>query len=756
MSLDKTLWAAVIAVAGIGVAAACGPNFPWQLFDSRSESVSEPISLDFDSKAKELAAAPSGGLKAVESEEPSATSEAIQAERREADSGAWRGLASGATTFLVRRLALAREAENGAAALAAGDGLPIAVATYIAGAVEFHAQRYEAAARYFDAIEQLPAAQRRLRAVAAQYMRGRSLQKLGDAAGARAAFRAARVQALAGAPDPMGLGVASLGEEARLDMLALGFTSPDAMVPPADMDKVVAVKHAADAVRLYAQQAAAGSRIALLSLREVAAWLIDRPDFLQDVASEPIVRRLLVTYVVARNGQEIWGEGVGDDESAERVIDAILAQPELPTGDDVDRLAALAYQTARYDVAEKLTQQARLPLGLWVRAKLGLRRGDRAAAARDWTAALAATASGTGARDLDDQAKLRLRGELAVMRVAEGQYMESLRLLFPVAENYWGDVIYIAERVLTVDELKTFVDGLQSAPPASGASYGWLGLEPRASLRLLLGRRLIRAGRNDEAVAYFPTEPRKSDEDPPKPLPSFADEARTYVDAVAAAAPGSRWQSISRAEALFKVAMLTRRRGMEVMGTEGPPDESVLGGSFADGVGQSAAVDEQDRDPQRLKANRALLGPDEAARVAASAPKPDRRFHYRVLAADRAIEAADLLPRRSQAYAATLCWAARFAKDSDDQPRATRIWRRYVATGAYQPWAKAFGGTCPQPDFEGARDFWLKRLLAWPAEAARAAGRHPAKAAGIAVIALLVLAGLAWAGRRWRARSAAA
>ncbi|MBS0549596.1 MAG: hypothetical protein JSR24_17715 [Proteobacteria bacterium] len=755
MSLDKTLWAAVVSVAGIGVAAACGPNFPWQLFDSRSEAVAEPISLDFDSKVKELAAAPTGALKAVESEEPSDTPEAVAAERREADSGAWRGQATGATTFLMRKLALARAAENGDAALTAGVGLPPAVTTYIAGAVEFHAERYESAAKYFNDVERLPPAQRQLRAVAATYMRGRSLQKMGDAASARAAFRGARAHALAGAPDPMGLGVASLGEEARLDMLALGFTSPDAVVPPPNMDKATAVKHAADAVRLYAQQAAAGSKIALLSLREVAAWLIDRPDFLQDVASEPIVRRLLVTYVVARNGQEIWGDGVGDDESAERVIDAILAQPDLPTGDDVDRLAALAYQTARYDVAEKLTQTARLPLGLWVRAKLGLRRGDRGAAVRDWTAALgAATASAKG--DLDDPAKLRLRGELAVMRVAEGQYMESLRLLFPVAENYWGDVTYIAERVLTVDELKTFVDGLQPVPSANAPSYGWLGLEPRASLRMLLGRRLIRAGRNAEAVAYFPTEPRKSDDHPLKPLPPLADEARTYVDAVAASAPTSRWQSVSRAETLFKVAMMTRRQGLEIMGTEGPPDEAVLGGNFAGGIGQAAPVDEQDQDPQRLKANRALLGPDEAARVAASAPRPDVRFHYRVLAADRAIEAADLLPQRSQAYAATLCWAARFAKDSDDQPRATTIWRRYAATGAYQPWAKSFGGTCPQPDFQAARDFWLKRLLAWPAETARAAARHPAKAAGIAAVAVLLLLGLGWSVGRWRARSTVA
>ena len=57
------------------------------------------------------------------------------------------------------------------------------------------------------------------------------------------------------------------------------------------------------------------------------------------------------------------------------------------------------------------------------------------------------------------------------------------------------------------------------------------------------------------------------------------------------------------------------------------------------------------------------------------------RFHYRAVAADRALEAADLLPHGSQAYAATLCWATRFAKDVGDEERARSIYRRYVATG---------------------------------------------------------------------------
>ena len=147
---------------------------------------------------------------------------------------------------------------------------------------------------------------------------------------------------------------------------------------------------------------------------------------------------------------------------------AVLSQPAPEPGPDLDRLAALAYQGGRYDLAEKLSETTNRPLGLWVRAKLALRRGDRADAVKDWMAALTAAGQDGPAASLDQDAKTRLRGEVAVMRLSEGEYRNSLQLLFPVAETYWGDVIYIAERVLTVDELKAFVDGLPppSAPQA--------------------------------------------------------------------------------------------------------------------------------------------------------------------------------------------------------------------------------------------------------------------------------------------------
>lgn len=782
MSFTRIAVGGVLAVACLGVAWACGPNFPWQLLDDRDETVSQPVGLGFTFEASRLVDAPKSAGRAVEPINPiwysgrsgGAEPEVVVAERNEAFSGVWRSLVPDAGSNperLAAKLTAARGADDGAAAMALGAGLPPAVLDYIAGAVEFRADRFEAAARYFEAIDRLPPDQRRIREVAAAYMQGRIKQKWGELAAARAAFQAARRHAEAGAPDPMGLAVASLGEEARIDLAEAGVVKTPWWIADPDLDDAKIARLIANGVRLYAEQAALGSPMALLSLREVARLLVSKERELKLAVASPLVRRLLVAYVVARDGQSVWDDSLAGPEDAVvvGVIDAVLTQPAPAPGYDLDRLAALAYQAGRYELAEKLTAATNEPLGLWVRAKLALRRGDRAAAVRDWTAALTRADDTDVPPKLDNDAKTRLRGELAVAKLSQGAYPDSLRLLFPVASTYWGDVAYIAERVLTVDELKAFVDGLppQPEPPPKQDDNDWgFRRQPVPQLRDLLARRLMRDGRMSDALAYFPqpataSSPSISSSGSPPVSPAtdpasddpVADEAiglaaRAYLAAVEGARPGRPfdwpWQRVSRAEAWFKAATLARKRGMDLMGTEGPPDEFVLGGSFADGVGQSS--------PNGIsRSPSTLLGPDEASRFAASAPKPDKRFHYRTVATDHAVAAADLLPQRSQAYAAALCWAALYAADSSDQARVEAIYRRYVATGAYQAWANRFGRVCPQPDFESARTFWARRVTAWPGQIASLASRHVGP---VAILAALLLAGVVWAGWARRKRPA--
>ncbi|CAN5909105.1 hypothetical protein BH11PSE3_BH11PSE3_07020 [soil metagenome] len=753
MSFNRIVLAGFLAVVALGTAMACGPDFPWQLLDNRDSTVSDRIELNFAYEAARLVSPPGDGRRAIETDRGSqpAMDEAVGAEQAEILSGAWRGLVESAPAGqlsaeqLTSRLAAARAAHDGDAVHASGHGLPIAVLDYIAGAVEFRAGRLDTAMVYFEAIDRLPPDQRRMRAVAAAYMQGRIHQQQGELEPARSDFQIARRAAEAGAPDPMGLAVASLGEEARLDLVEAELVEVPWPVPSRGLaDEAAVGRLIADAVRLYAEQAARGSNMARLSLGEVARILLAQDEALKPAVLDPLVRRLIVAYVASLETDSWQERGSRDFTTLPRVIAAVLAQPAPPPGPDLDRLAALAYQGGRYDLAGRLVAASDRPLGLWVRAKLALRRGDRAAAVRDWTAAFGAAEQGDAA-GLDPASRTRLRGELAVMRLSQGEYRDSLQLLFPVAGTYWGDVIYIAERVLTADELKAFVDGLPAdrAATANVTDDGfWSGsFSPVTQLRELLARRLVREGRLDEALAYFPpalpgSPPEQRDGDR-----ATVDDARAHRAALEASRPGRPfdwpWNRSARAEALFTAATMTRQQGMGLMGTEGPPDETVMAGAFSGGIGQ-----ESPQGTARLPS--VLLGPDETQRFVASAPQPDVRFHYRGIAADRAEAAAELLPRRSQSYAAALCGVARYAIDSNDQPKADAIYRRYVATGAYQSWARDFGQACPAPDFEGARTFWRRRFTDAATQIAGSVRRHIVWL----FAAALLLAAAAWGTRR--------
>jgi hypothetical protein len=760
MSSTRLAVAALALAMGVGVAVACGPFFPWQLLDDRAETVSEPVALSFAFEVKRLVPAPSDNLTAVEPPDSYGADpvpEVLAAERKEASTGAWTTIVpeggNASPEALLSKLEAARQAPDGKAAMVAGAGLPVAVLNYIAGAIEFRAGRPLDAAPYFEAINRLPERERRIREVAAAYMLGRVHQRTGAFEEARRDFEATRARARAGAPDPMGLAVASLGEEARVDLVDARLL-PEVPWPifASTINDAKTAELVGRAVRLYVEQAARGSKIALLSLREVALLLTADDAALALAVPDPLVRRLLVAYAVRRSDEMAWDEsGPGAEESVvPKVINAVLAQPAPAAGDDLDRLAALAYQAGRYDVAERLVTATQWPLGLWVRAKLALRRNDRSAAVRDWAAALKAT-GGTGvAAKLDGRTETRLRGETAVITLSEGRYEDSLRLLFPAAGTYWGDVAYVAERILTVDELKALVDAglppLAKPPSDPGENDLVFAANPVESLRALLARRLVREGRTQEALAYFS---KSVPADQPPDTPSAAADAQAYLNALEAARPTWFWRNVSRAEALFTVAMLSRKRGMELMGTEGPPDFAALDGQFSYGVGQSSPVpppaERQGAEGvARAEKNRALLGPDEEKRFAASAPKPDIRFHYRMVASDQALAAADLLPERSQAYAAALCWASRFAIAADDQAKAEAIYRRYIATGAYQAWAKTFGRTCPEPDFEAARTFWPRRIASWSGQIVRSAERHAAILAAAVLVAALMAAGAVW------------
>ena len=680
-----------LILIGASAALACGPFFPWQLLDDRSETLKAAPINGFSFEAARLVPAPDDGLKPVEIENSGWNSDedkqkAALKQRTDAEAV---GLAADQVALVTKM----RSVESGDAAFALGADLPEAVRLYTAAAVDFGHERWGEAEARLKAVLTLPAPAGQLRATWAAYTLGRLYaQHDGDAV---PPFALVRTLALAGAPDPMGLAVASYGEEAKTHLdQADGLAAQDRQPWAPD----VAAKYRteiATAVALYAQQAAHKSDVGVQSLRMVAEDILAEPARIDAVIEDGPTRRLLVAYVAP-----------GTDTRLDDLVAAIERKGILDVP-GADRLAAVSYQAGRYDFARRLADKALGPLSSWVKAKLALQKGDLDGAAERYAEAVKGFPADAGLSPSNAQLVV---GEHATLTLARGEYVEALEQLYPVGATYWGDVAYLAERVLTLDELKNFVDTrlpvLKPAPeiqPRMEEDGSW-AVDPAAALRDLLARRLVRAGRYQEALGYFsPPDPKSKDDKQPDVRAEVADYAAALQRGQDA------WRDVDRAEGWYRAARLARDVGMEMMGYEGPPDQANGGGMFDGGMG-----------PFKLEGN--FITDGEKRRFAASVAVPDRRFHYRFVAADAALKAADLLPPRSQAFAAVLCRATGWMLDGHGDPdRVAEIYGRYVKQGARVPWATHFGRDCPEPDFAEAKHLqWIQPV--WTAR--HFVGRH--------------------------------
>lgn len=715
-NLRRGLLGAMLAAALATPALACGPDFPMTLLDQRGTVMGLLPEGVFDFEAARLVPKPADALVPVEWSYWDETAE-LRA-KAEAE-----GLPAGA----AEAIAAMRAAGNVDEALGLAGTLPRDVALYTAGALAFGQGDHETALEYFREVSALPAAERTHRGLWASYMEGRVLALSGDVVGGVEAFERTRTLAREGAADPLGLAVASYGEQARM------------------------LREAGDvagAVRLYAEQAAYGSGSGRNSLLFVARAVVQDPAQVDALLADATGTRLLLAYLYTRYNELIEPDpeneypsfnAPADGPRALALLDRISQAPSVP---DPDRLAAVAYRAGRFEQAGRLAAQASTPLAAWVRAKLALRAGELDQAAQ----AYAEAAKGFPADEDWGQIRLegeewgstelkprcRVQGEAGTLALSRGDYVQALELLFAAADQYWTDAAYIAERVVSVEELKTFVDRVAPKPVAAEARDAsaeddeggvWHETPPANQLRALLARRLMREERFDVAAAYF-------------------DDAATREQAeryIAARKATNAWTRVAQARAWFEAAEVARWHGMEIMGFEGDPDYFIWGGSFD--LNSPITWDENYNAIENPRSDLKIEGPwtsdDERARVAASRAQPLERFHYRMVAAAHAGKAADVLPPRSQAFAAVLCEATRWLIDRQPED-AQGIYKRYLREGPFVPWGASFGRECPAPDFAKVereiRDGWLRKIGRW--------------AVYLGPISLLLLGLYAWRRRR--------
>lgn len=553
--------------------------------------------------------------------------------------------------------------------------------------------------------------------------------------------------------------------------------------PCSDGIALADLKHA---IALYAAQAGHGSDNAVQSMAALAAIVLRDDQRATELIDGPVSQRLLVAYALAHMGGDASYDevtGAPGPFKLDPVLSALVQAIETRGVDHVagaDRLAALAYRNGQYEVARKLADNASGPLASWVRAKLALHKGDLAAAAAAYAeAAKAFPKEGDPKASLQPSNTRLIVGEQGVLALARGEYVEAMSHLYSAASHpageldrpmdddysspysYRNDASYLADRVLTVDELKVFVDA--HAPPSpmpakdANENSDYVIAPLADNLRWLLARRLMRTGRYDDAQNYFPVsgDRRFGDVD-------LRAKAREYATALHDA--GSAWTDIDKAEALYAAAVIARENGMEILAFEQAPDYLDNGGNYQGGSGHSISDLKQ-----------FFVTDGERQRFSESAAKRDWRFHYRYIAADEAVSAADLLPPRSQAFVGVLCKAAqwmragppdyndrdRYSADkirvdakssapSEAQRRVDVYYHRYVKQGAYVAWAENFGENCQTPDFERARALLKHQRIARAKHLIR---RYlPYEIAGLA----LMLVGLgAWGSRRRRRKATA-
>lgn len=576
-------------------------------------------------------------------------------------------------------------------------GLSNAAHLYTLGAVAFAAQDPRAP-EYFQQVLALPVTEQGEWGLRAQYSLGRVFMndyarpesqssstasslphpKAAQLAQATASFQQVIDKVKAGAADPDQLALSSLGQQARIH-LWLGEIAP--------------------AVQLYAQQAAQGDPQGGLSLQYISSYLVQpgHLEALKQAINDPLVQQLVTIELFARSSNLSMMSSDDDATALKQTIIPILTllNDSVKNGfAGSDRLAALAYRSGQYAMAASLLKQAGdSGLAWWLRAKMALRAGDIKAATAAYAKAAAAfpTDETWGEQSSDIDAfntelivpDCRVSGEQAILALNRGDYLQAIELMYRGKEPYWADVADIAERVLTVDELKSFVDKHVPPPstplkPINPDDYDYSGqlLPIDVKLRELLARRLMRVSRYQEALSYFA-------------IPNYHQAAAEFALQLHTAQDKTQ-DKITRAKAYYQAAYLLRTQGLKFTGYEMTPDYAIYGADYSY-VGDAFNTHE-------LK-TKSWISTAEAARAAKSLPDADNRFlHYRWQAVDLAKKSADLLPPKSQAYAAVLCHASSWIM-ARDAKTGRALYQRYVKNGAIFDWSNQFGSHCPEPEF---------------------------------------------------------
>ena len=544
------------------------------------------------------------------------------------------------------------------------EGLPGEFDDYIRGAIYYHSGELDKAVQKWRKLLDRPAKQRHYKSTWAAFMIGKALLT-SDPNEAVKWFERVRTLAGEGFADSIALAASSLGWEARAELNRAGY---------------------ARAIELYLAQRLMGDPAVMRSLQTACAEAINaQPEDLLKVAQNPTARRIVTAYLVSRIQSWPCKWSYYSAATLRQWLNAVESM-NLDFVKEADRFAWVAYHMGDMELTAKWLRLAPddAPMAQWLRAKLLLRSGNVSDAAEQLRQAARRFPQAPKEEDqeqqysgcyeelwIDESPAQSVRGELGVLYLARRQYVEALDIL--LAGEHWLDAAYVAERVLTPQELKAYVDRTWPAekPPPDGAPVECSGWEVKGpewtctKIRYLLARRLARLGKWNEARDYYPAQ--------------WAERFDAYANALRAASDGDLGKP-QRAEAFWKAAIVARYEGMELLGTEIEPDWSIFYGDWhLDAFSTIRSLTrpfkmlgEDESDGQILPPTR-----DEARRVQQHVAVPEMCYHYRYTATQYAWRAAELMPDNSEETARVLCIAGSWMKGRDPN-EADRFYKELV------------------------------------------------------------------------------
>lgn len=496
-------------------------------------------------------------------------------------------------------------------------GLPDEFADYFRGAIAWHRGDTNTARAEWKSLLERPAAERRCKSIWAASMLAKSWE--GEEPGkAITYYSLVRALAKEGFADSLGLAASSIGWQARAH---LKNQEPER------------------AIDLYLQQLAMGDATAYQSLRFSARQALQSPpEVLDALAINPGCRAIVTAHLTSTE----WPAWQGDAKATGRAESWLqsVERAGVSDMDSAEQLALAHYQVGNFDLAQRWANRStNSPVSQWVQAKLLLRQGkvDPAAAilirltrmfplSETTNSASAKLIESLYIHNGDDPVLTPGRqalGELGVLHLHRREYAQSLDAL--LRAGFWVDAAYVAERVLTTDEFKAYVD--QNWPEAMKDAEEDKNLPEELKpgvqsqkIRYLLARRLARDARVAEARGYFP--------------PEWLEKYDRFIQCLTAAldVQTPRDQRITN---YYTAAFLIRSNGMEMIGTEVQPDFACWAGNFQEGPTW------EDR---ATKAATSLIGAsrDEMERAQIGGAGPADRWHYRAYAPPLREEAAKL------------------------------------------------------------------------------------------------------------------